>query len=141
MLERLNKNDEKLFSETAKVFYRESRSLKTAREFLKNKFHYLVVATIESKIVGFIFAYRLDSWHEDSSELFVYDIEVSKSHRRMGIASNLFEYLWKIAKAENLKLWLLTNKSNKAAVGFYNSLGGKQKNQDDVIYYFDPRKI
>lgn len=138
ILKQLKSKDYEIGIEAAKVFYNDKISKERMRKFLADSHNYLIVATINNSVVGFVLGYCLDSWHKDSKEILLYDIETLSEYRRNGIGTMLIDKLKSIIKKEGYKeLWLPTNKSNKPAVEFYKRMGGIQKNEDDVLFAFD----
>ena len=89
--------------------------------------------------VGYVFAHQLRRRHGDPSQLFVYDLEVNESSRRLGIATALMRELEQIMREHGIRTGFLTNSSNDPAMSFYRSLGGARPNEDDAMWEFDYR--
>jgi len=137
-LKQLRPEDYKIGIDAAKIFYNNTISAERMQHFLADLHNYLVVAIIDERIVGFVFGYKLASWHNDSYEFLLYDIEVLNECRRSGIGTKLINKFKSIAKKEGCQeLWLPTNKSNRPAVEFYERMGGKQKSDDDMLFFFN----
>ncbi len=97
-----------------------------------------LVAFDNEQPVGYVFAHQLPCRDGDPSQLFVYDLEVSESHRRREIATALTRELERISREHGIQTgFVLTNASNDHAMSFYRSLGGVRSNEDDAMWAFD----
>jgi len=75
--------------------------------------------------IGFVFGYELPRRHGDRSILFVYELGVDETCRRLGIATRLMNELARIASARGItEGFVLTEPDNGPANAFYGSLGG-----------------
>lgn len=138
IIKRLTKKDSNAAVSAANTFYNDSMSVERAEKFLSNPSNYFLVAFLDKKAAGFVMGYQLDCWHKDKKEMLLYDIEVLKQFRRHGIGTMLIESLKDFATKDGFEeLWLLTNKSNKAAMEFYKRSGGLQKDNDDTLFTFE----
>jgi len=137
ILKQLKWEDYVLAINAAKLFYNDEVNKERMQKILADTHNYLIIASIDGNIAGFVFWYQLDSWHKESKEMLLYDIEVSNKYRRMGIATKLFDEFKSISKKEWYKeIRLPTEKSNTAAVEFYKRMGGIQKHEDDTLFSF-----
>ncbi|MGZ4353411.1 MAG: GNAT family N-acetyltransferase [Gaiellaceae bacterium] len=90
------------------------------------------------KPVGFVFGYELLRRHGDPTILFVYEIEVAAASRGQGVGARLLRELAAVARERGIRTgFVLTNASNAAAMGLYESLGGVRPNPDDVMWDFE----
>lgn len=106
--------------------------------FLADPKHYLFVAEREGVLTGFLLAYRLDRPDGQEPMLFLYEIEVAAEHRRQGIGSELLAAALEIVKREGWKeAFVLTERSNAAAVAFYESTGGRTEGGDDLLFVYE----
>jgi ribosomal protein S18 acetylase RimI-like enzyme len=97
----------------------------------------LLVAYRENVPCGFLYAYLLDSPNSVQPKMFLYSIDVFENHQRGGIGTCLIRYLKRIGKRENCsEIFVLTNRSNNAAMKLYESTGGKKDNTDDVMFVY-----
>lgn len=133
----LKPGDYQIGVKAAKIFYHDKISSERMKKFLADPHNYVVAATLDNQVIGFVLGYRLDCWHKDKKDMLLYDIEVLDAYRRSGIGSKLLQNLKStIIKEGFRKLWLPTNKSNRTAMAFYTNMGGVQKNIDDALFTF-----
>jgi aminoglycoside 3-N-acetyltransferase I len=92
--------------------------------FLNDKEHIVLIAESEkAEIVGGLVAYELKKFEQVRSEVFVYDLAVSESHRRRGIATNLFDTLKRIAQHRGAyEIFVQAEKGDDVAISLYRSL-------------------
>jgi ribosomal protein S18 acetylase RimI-like enzyme len=110
-----------------------------ARALLEDEDTILVVAFDDAEPVGFVLAYVLRRRHGDARRVFVYEVEVAPAHRRRGVGSTLLRELEALAVANGIpRGFVLTDRDNVAAMGLYQSIGGRLES-DDVLWEFDYR--
>ena len=56
----------------------------------------------DNEVVGGLAAYELDKFEQDRREIYIYDLVVVESHRRMGVATGLIGELKRIASERNV---------------------------------------
>jgi len=108
------------------------------RAFLADPRHHLVVAVADGQVVGAVSA--VDYVHPDkpAPELWINEVGVAPSHRRLGIGRRLMEHT--IALARELgcqEAWVVTERSNVEAQRLYESAGGTPCPEPSVQYSFD----
>ena len=108
----------------------------TAMEtFLSNPLNYLLVAVDGSKPVGYLIAYEHQRPDREQSMMFLYDITILSSYRKMGIGTELIEKLKLICSTKPMmKLFVPTNRSNKPAVGLYQKTGAVLSSDTDEVF-------
>jgi len=85
----------------------------------------LLVAFDGERPVGFVLAHELPRRHGDRSKLFVYEVDVAETHRRLGIASALLAQLGELARERGIRIgFVLTDPDNGPANALYRSAGG-----------------
>ena len=85
----------------------------------------LVVAFDAERPVGFVLAHELPRRHGDRAKLFVYEVDVTESHRRRGIASALLARLGGLARERGIRTgFVLTEPDNGPANALYRDVGG-----------------
>jgi GNAT superfamily N-acetyltransferase len=95
----------------------------------------MLVAFDGGRPVGFLLAHELPRRHGDRSKLFVYEVEVTESHRRRGIATALLARLGGLARERGIRLgFVLTDEDNAAANALYRRTGGTSSR--DVMWEF-----
>jgi len=95
------------------------------REFLEDHRHHIVVAVEDGGcVVGF--ASGVDYIHPDKPlELWVNEVGVASTHRRKGLGSAVLRALLEVGRAKGCRsAWVLTDRSNPAAMALYLSVGG-----------------
>jgi GNAT superfamily N-acetyltransferase len=84
----------------------------------------MVVAFDEERPVGFVLAHVLPRRHGDRSKLFVYEVDVTESHQRRGIAKALLARLAELACERGIRVgFVLTDDDNVPANALYGSAG------------------
>ncbi len=106
------------------------------REFLSCERNYFLVALIGEQPAGFVLAYRLMRVDRAQDMMLFYEIVVDVKHRNLGVGKLLIEELKKICREEKvMKMWVLTNRSNLAAVGLYKGTGGIEAASGDELSF------
>lgn len=95
-------------------------------KFLSNDSHIILVTIKENIIIGGLVAYELYKFEQERSEIYIYDLAVSKNYRRKGIGTSLIENLIRTAKERGAPtIFVQADKADKGAVTFYKSLHAK----------------
>jgi putative acetyltransferase len=107
-----------------------------AAEFLADPRHHLAVAREAGRIVGF--ASAVHYVHPDKPpELWVNEVGVAETHQRRGLATGLLRALFAAARAAGCQGgWVLTDRSNSAAIALYSGLGGVEAPGETVMFEF-----
>ena len=106
--------------------------------FLADPRHHLAVAIEGGTVVGF--ASGVHYFHPDKpgAELFVNEVGVSPQHHRRGIATSVLQALLEHGRELGCReAWVLTNRSNKPAMGLYSRAGGMAAAADEVMFSFE----
>lgn len=107
-----------------------------SREFLSDPRHHLAVAFDGDLVVGA--ASAVHYIHPDKPpELWVNEVAVAPSHRGRGIARVLLRALF--ARGQEVgcgSAWVVTERSNTAAMRLYAALGGHESVEDTVLFTF-----
>jgi ribosomal protein S18 acetylase RimI-like enzyme len=97
------------------------------QKFLANPDNALFVATVESVIVGFLTAYRLQRFDQRKAEVLLYEVGVNEAYQRRGIGKALIAAVKQWAnEVEADEVWVLTDADNEAAMALYASTGGEE---------------
>jgi aminoglycoside 3-N-acetyltransferase I len=101
---------------------------------LLSKPHFLVVVAMNgNEVVGGLAAYELEKFEQDRREIYIYDLAVSESHRRKGIATRLINELRHIAKQRKAYVvFVQADQGDIPAIRLYESLGIKED-----VHHFD----
>ncbi|HXW83126.1 MAG TPA: GNAT family N-acetyltransferase [Candidatus Binataceae bacterium] len=95
-------------------------------EFLVDPRHHIAVAIDDGVVVGF--ASAVHYIHPDKPpELWINEVGLAPTHRRRGLGKAVLQSLFEVARAQRCKMaWVLTDRSNTAAMALYKSVGGKE---------------
>jgi aminoglycoside 3-N-acetyltransferase I len=95
---------------------------------------FIAVAAIENKrVVGGIAAYELKKFEQQRSEIYIYDLAVSKTHRRRGIATALINELKKIAVVRGAYvIYVQADIGDEPAISLYTKMGIRED-----VFHFD----
>ena len=83
--------------------------------------------------------HRLQRFDKRGAEVLIYEIGVREDARQKGIAKALINEVKLWAKEVGAdEVWVLTNKSNAAAIALYRSTGGETESEtlDEVMFNF-----
>ena len=110
------------------------------QRFLARPDNILIVAEDDGGPVGFLLAYALDRVDRDQKMVCLYEIEVASAHRRRGVGAALVEEHKEYCRRDRVtKAWVVTNRSNGAAVRLYESTGARAATEtDDVVFVYEP---
>lgn len=92
-----------------------------------------LVAIDDGKVVGGLAAYVLTKFEQERSEIYIYDLAVLESHRRLRIATGLINKLREIAREVGAYvIYVQADPPDEPAVKLYESLGIRED-----VYHFD----
>ena len=136
----LGPGDEGVLAAVAAGVFDYSIDPQYSAEFLHDPRHHLVVAVDAGIVVGF--ASAVHYVHPDKSpELWINEVGVAPTHLRRGLASRLLERLFAVGRALGCgEAWVLTDRSNAAAMRLYASCGGSEAPEYQVMFSFDLRE-
>lgn len=105
--------------------------------FLKDPWHHLVAAIDEGRVVGFISA--MHYLHPDKlAELWINEVGVAPSHQSKGIGAELLRTMLEHGrKLGCVNAWVLTDKTNTAAMRLYAKVGGMEVEKPAVMFEFN----
>jgi ribosomal protein S18 acetylase RimI-like enzyme len=135
---RLRGGDEELAEQVLQRFFLEDLRDNHIHNFLISDHNYLLVAVWEGVPVGVLLGYRLERPETQRPKLFVYEMEVLAAQRGRGIGKVLINSFQDIARQVNAtEIFLMTNQSNIPAMRLYESTGGVQEGDDNVLFVYD----
>lgn len=107
-----------------------------AAEFLADPRHHIAVACEAGQVVGFVSA--VDYVHPDKPrELFINEVGVAPTHQRQGLAKRLLTAVLEAGRAAGCRqAWVLTDRSNVAAMRLYGACGGVEATELSVLFEF-----
>ena len=136
----LGRGDASKVMAAADLFDHPPKADATAR-FLSEPGHHLLVAYEDARPIGFVSG--VETFHPDKgTEMFLYEIGVTESHRRRGVGRALTERLATIARAVGCYgMWVATDDANVAALSMYEAFGATRDEEPAVIltWSFDER--
>lgn len=94
-----------------------------------------LVAVRHGTVVGGLAAYELKKFEQERSEIYIYDLAVSRQHRRQGVATALIRELRTIGEARGAYVILVqadTGVEDEAAIALYSKLGARES-----VLHFD----
>jgi aminoglycoside 3-N-acetyltransferase I len=94
---------------------------------------FIALAAFEgAEVVGGLAAYDLRKFEQERSEIYIYDLAVSETHRRRGIATALIEELKRIATARGAYvIFVQADLVDAPAIALYSKLGTRE----DVLHF------
>lgn len=104
--------------------------------FLSNPKNYFIIALQNNKPVGFTTCYELERVDCANTMMLLYEIFVMPEHRKKGFAKAMVDFLKGLCKNNKaLKMWGITNLSNKPAVNLFKNTGAQIIQEDDSILF------
>ena len=111
--------------------------ISSAREFLTDARHRLVVALEDKLVVGFVSAVIYLHPDKPVPELWINEIGVTPSHQRQGIGKMLLRHLLANARQSGcIEAWVLTERDNIPAAEMYKSVGGVEERPNPAMFTF-----
>jgi aminoglycoside 6'-N-acetyltransferase I len=108
-----------------------------AREFLADPRHHLIAAIHDGVLVGFVSAVQYVHPDKPQPELWINEVGVGDGYRGQGIGKALMRESLDVGRRLGCEeAWVLTNRSNEAAMRLYTSGGGEAAPQDAVMFTF-----
>lgn len=126
----LQRGDERILMNVAAGVFDNPIDAELTREFLEDNRHHIAVAIDDGLVVGF--ASAVHYVHPDKRpELWINEVGLAPTHRRRGLGRLVLRALFEVGRAHNCTIaWVLTYRSNAAAVALYSSVGGTEGADD-----------
>jgi ribosomal protein S18 acetylase RimI-like enzyme len=126
----LQRGDESILMNVAAEVFDNPIDAELTREFLEDPRHHIAVAIDDGLVVGF--ASGVHYVHPDKPpELWVNEVGVAPTHRRHGLGKAVLTTLFEVGRTHNCTVaWVLTDRSNVAAMALYSSVGGTEGADD-----------
>jgi len=110
---------------------------RVATEFLNDPRHHLVAAIDRGVVVGFASAVHYVHPDKRSPEMWINEVGVATTHRGRGVARAILQRLLEVARAIGcVEAWVLTDRTNEAALRLYKASGGIEAPSDQVMLTF-----
>lgn len=102
-----------------------------------NKTDFMVfVVLLENQVIGGLTAYHLQSYYEQSSEIYIYDLAITTEHQRKGYGKMLISYLKDYCKTNDIEeIFVQAAAEDTHAIDFYHKTAGIAA---DVIHFSYP---
>jgi ribosomal protein S18 acetylase RimI-like enzyme len=122
----LQRGDESVLRNLAPGVFDNPIDPELTREFLEDPRHHIAVAIDDAVVVGF--ASGVHYIHPDKPpELWINEVGVAPTHHHRGLGKAVLRALFEVGRAHNCKVaWVLTDRSNVAAMALYSSVGGTE---------------
>ena len=126
----LQRGDESVLMNVAAGVFDNPIDAELTREFLEDPRHHIAVAIDDGLVVGF--ASGVHYIHPDKPpELWINEVAVAPTHRRRGLGTAVLKALLEVGRAHNCTVaWVLTDRTNVAAMALYSSVGGTEGADD-----------
>ena len=132
----LRPGDERVLDRVADGVFDDPIDAPAAERFLRAPHHHLAVAVEDGVVVGFVSALHIEHPDKPQPELWINEIGVAPTRQRAGIARALLRRMFAHAREIGCtEAWVLTDRSNTAAMALYASCGGDQPS-DHVMVTF-----
>jgi GNAT superfamily N-acetyltransferase len=103
-------------------------------KFLGNPDNALFLGFLDDVVAGFLTAHRLQRFDRKKAEVLLYEIGVDEKFQRKGVGRALIENVKNWAREiEAGEVWVLTERSNLAAMALYTSCGGVEETHGDEV--------
>lgn len=128
--------DQALLENVAPDVFDDAVEPRLIAEFLGDGRHHIAVAVDNGRVVGF--ASGVHYVHPDKpAELWINEVGVASTHHRQGLGKAVVQALLDHGKALGCReAWVLTERSNDAAMALYSSAGGQTAPTDPVMFSF-----
>jgi ribosomal protein S18 acetylase RimI-like enzyme len=126
----LTAGDDSILGNVAADVFDNSIDPELASEFLADPRHHIAVAIDNGLVVGF--ASGVHYIHPDKPpELWVNEVAIAPTHRRRGLGKAVMQALFEAGREHHCRAaWVLTHRSNPAAMALYSSVGGTEGADD-----------
>ena len=109
-------------------------SVEYVKKMLARDDFHVVVALENKKLIGGLTAYEMKMFKRETTEMFLYEIEVAETHRQKGVGKALIEFLKQICATKKIvEMFVGTEKDNTAARKLYATTGGKA--DEDSVWF------
>lgn len=133
----LRPGDEALLDKIDPYVFDDPIHAESARAFLYDPRHHLVVAIEAGTVVGFISAVHYVHPDKPRPELWLNEVSVAASHQRRGVGRAMMRVMLAVGRSLGCsEAWVLTERDNTAAMRLYASQGGAEHEPDAVMFTF-----
>ncbi len=133
----LRSGDESVLASVAPDLFDDPVDARRAAEFLADPRHHLAVAVEDGVVVGFVSAVHYVHPDKPAPELWINEVSVAATHRGRALAKDLLHAVLEVARRLGCReAWVLTDRSNAAALRTYAGAGGVETPPDSVMFTF-----
>jgi putative acetyltransferase len=133
----LREGDAPILANVAPDVFDDPLDVAATQEFLRDPRHHLAVAIDQGLVVGFVSAVHYVHPDKPRPEMWINEVGVASTHRGKGVGGRLLNAILDVGRSlGSSEAWVLTNRSNAAAMRLYASLGGLEGSKDDVMFTF-----
>jgi ribosomal protein S18 acetylase RimI-like enzyme len=133
----LGAGDEAVLDSVADDVFDDPIVAAASREFLADRRHRLAVALDAGIVVGFVSAVLYVHPDKPRPELWINEVGVAGTHQGRGLGRSLMAAILEDARASGCgEAWVLTDRTNAAAMGLYAAAGGRLDPGDTVMFNF-----
>lgn len=145
LVKKLFPNETDAFLQLIRLFTSESdpaknhsyKAEKYLDAFLQNQKNHVFVASINKIVIGGLTAYEMEMYKNDTSEMFLFEIEVKAQYKQQGVGRLLIQALKDVCKQRNIKqIFVVTSRNNLSALKLYESTGGIADMESILFNYF-----
>jgi ribosomal protein S18 acetylase RimI-like enzyme len=106
----------------------------STRAYLADDRNYLFLAFLDGVAVGFLRATELRRLDGPERQMFLYEIDVDEAYQRRGIGKALIGAIDAVCREQGFaEMFVLTNRSNTAAMRLYESTGAHTESDDEQM--------
>ncbi len=135
---RLQPGDESLAARAISEIKKAKTDTGRMTAFLARDDQFLILAHENYEPLGYALAYELERVDDNPPMMFFYEIEVRPEFHRRGIGTGLVDHLRRLCRRRGTgKMFVLTDRPNRAARGLYESSGGREEYNDGVLFVYD----
>ena len=134
----LGPGDEAVLESVAEDVFDNPIDATATAAFLADARHHLAVAVADGVVVGFVSAVHYLHPDKPQPELWINEVGVAPTHQRQGLARKLMDAMLNEGRRLGCSVaWVLTHRSNPAAMGLYAAGGGVEADEDAVMFEFE----
>jgi ribosomal protein S18 acetylase RimI-like enzyme len=133
----LEAGDEDVLTRVAPEVFDDPIDPRATAAFLADPRHRIAVALDEELVVGFVTAVVYVHPDKPQPELWINEVSVAPTHRRLTLGRALIDSILDAARAEGCsEAWVLTERDNEAAMRLYSGAGAHPAATDPVMFTF-----
>ena len=126
----LQGGDETILMNIAPEVFDNPINMELTKEFLADPRHHIAVAIDDGLVVGFASGVHYIQ-PDKPPELWINEVGLAPTHRRRGLGKSVLKALLEVGRVHNcITAWVLTYRTNVAAMALYSSLGGTEGADD-----------